>query len=488
MAKAIKFRASKLEYVPSNQLTIEGFSTNFHADLDLNNRWVKMSSKIPWDALVSVYNMGLKNKKTGAKGINPRVVLAAMIIKHINGWSDRETVLQIQENVYLQFFLGFSKFVTEPIFDASTFVDFRKRLNLEAFEKLNTVIAKVGLRHIEFNQKGENTEKKSHYGKLLVDATAFPQDITYPTDLKLLNSALCKSQDLIDLLYDKKLHKIKPRTDRKKYRKIFLKVAQARQPKKSAIRNALKQQLTALAKNIKSIHTLLDSYSSIPSFIKKNDYKYLLVIQTVYWQQKQMYDQQTKTIEYRIVNIHQPHIRPIVRGKLKAKVEFGSKINLSLVAGYNFLDEFSWEAFNEGQYLKESVEKYKKRHGFYPEKVLVDKIYSTRENRKWLQSLDIKLQAKPLGRPKAGDNPVSPGERNAIEGLFGQAKGKYRLDRVMARLDITSKSWIACTLLVLNLIKLVGASTLLTLVYGKKSKNLINFRPLIPQITHTQVA
>ena len=91
-----------------------------------------------------------------------------------------------------------------------------------------------------------------------------------------------------------------------------------------------------------------------------------------------MFAENTHSIEHRIVSIHQPHVRPIVRGKTNANVEFGAKINVSLMNGYAFLDDLSWDAFNEGTRLMASVEKYKKRFGYYPEEVLADKIYCNR--------------------------------------------------------------------------------------------------------------
>ncbi|HEX7411790.1 MAG TPA: transposase, partial [Bacteroidales bacterium] len=69
----------------------------------------------------------------------------------------------------------------------------------------------------------------------------------------------------------------------------------------------------------------------------------------------------------------------------------------------------------------------------------------------------IKLRAKPLGRPTAVDvEHVRPGERNPIEGKFGQAKTAYGMNRIKARLQQTSQSWIATIVLVLNLVKLAG--------------------------------
>jgi len=249
--------------------------------------------------------------------------------------------------------------------------------------------------------------------------------------------------------------KLKPRTYREIARKEYLHVAQKKHKTKKEIRHALRKQLSYLNRNIKYIHQLLKCLDSIP--LNKKEYKYLLVIQTLYEQQKLMYDNRTHSIEHRIVSMHQPHVRPIVRGKTNAYVEFGSKIQMSIMNGITFLEDLSWDAFNEGTRLISTVENYKRRFGYYPEKVLADKIYCNRDNRAKLKALNIILVAKPLGRPSlAVDNHIRPGERNPIEGKFGQAKTAYGMNRIKARLQDTSESWIASIVLVLNLIKLIG--------------------------------
>lgn len=195
-----------------------------------------------------------------------------------------------------------------------------------------------------------------------------------------------------------------------------------------------------------------------------------MVLHTVYEQQKEMYENRIHRIDHRIVNIHQPHVRPILRGKEKAKTEFGSKLQVSLVSGFTFIDYLDWEAFNESGYLVGSVEKYKKRFSFYPADVLADQIYCTRANRKAMKERGIHLAAKPLGRPKAGavQNHVRPGERNPIEGKFGQGKVKYGLDNIRAKLDTTSVSWVALIALVLNLINLMGEALVSLLITKAK--------------------
>jgi IS5 family transposase len=479
MAKALKPRASKQQYFGQNQLTLVGFESPFSQSLNPYNRWVVLSHKIPWDLLVNTYQRQMGNRKTGADGINPRVAIGAMILKHICNLSDRETVLQIQENMYMQYFIGYSSFSDEEPFDPSLFVDFRKRLGIEQINAINDKILGLGNKdelkkdtddnipcdlpgspnegpQEATSQSGAEEEMSiTHKGKLITDATACPQDIAYPTDLNLLNDSREKSEELIDILFKSHLHSTKPRTYREIARKEYLHTAQKKVKSKKEIRNAVRKQLNYLKRNLKSIDTLLDAYQSIP--LDRHQHKYLLVIHTLYDQQRTMFEERTHSIDHRIVSIHQPHVRPIVRGKTNANVEFGSKIQVSLMNGFAFLDDLSWEAFNEGTRLMASVEKYKARFGYYPEEVLVDKIYCNRFNRAALKDLGIKLRAKPLGRPKAVDvEHVRPGERNPIEGKFGQAKTAYGLNRVKARLQQTSQSWIATIVLVLNLVKLAG--------------------------------
>jgi IS5 family transposase len=293
----------------------------------------------------------------------------------------------------------------------------------------------------------------------LMDATVAPQNITFPTDLKLLNEAREKSEQLIDILYDPALHgKTKVRTYRNIARKAFLNTAKKKSKTSKEIYKANGSQLRYLKRNLGHINDLKAVYVSnglvIP--LKKRAEEYIAVMTIVYEQQNIMHQTKTKSIPNRIVNLHQRYVRPIVRGKEGKKVEFGSKLQVSLSNGYTFLDKLSWENFNEGTCLISSVENYKNRFGYYPAEVLADKIYCTRENRRRLKELQIELRAKPLGRPKkeAQSNLVSPGERNPIEGKFGQSKVGYGLDNIKAKLQTTSESWIASIILVVNLVNL----------------------------------
>jgi hypothetical protein len=482
--KRPKKLAAKPAYISPNQLTLVGFETPFVQQLNKDNRWVKMSQAIPWDKIVPYYDQ-LFSSSEGRAPISGRVIIGAMIIKHIEGLTDRATIQHIEENMFMQYFLGYSSFTNEAPFTAPLFVAIRKRMSLELTSKISDVIAL----HCMSDQEPEEppaTDREppddtsttaaqeqgqapasikpadpAPTGKLIMDATVAPQHITFPTDLKLLNAARIKSEQLIDLLYDGELHgKIKPRTYRNIAQKAFLNTAKKKAKTQKEIYKANGRQLRFLRRNLIHIDTLLAAYSSFP--LKPKEQKYLLVLHTVYEQQEQMHSTHTKSVAHRIVNIHQPHVRPIVRGKDKAKVEFGSKLQVCLVNGFTFIDRLSWEAFNEGQWLQESVQRYKQRFGYYPKEVLADQIYCNRNNRKWMKEKGIRLMAKPLGRPAASAVAVHlrPGERNPIEGKFGQGKLAYGLDCIKAKLKDTSESWIACIALVLNLVNMTRQALL----------------------------
>ncbi len=123
----------------SKQLTIAEFDWPFDTALDKHNRWVKLSACIPWDALAEFYYQGFAADR-GRPMKEARLVIGAVIIKHKLCLSDVETVQQIQENPYLQFFVGLPGYQTTEPFAASLFVEIRKRMGEAVFEGFHRAI------------------------------------------------------------------------------------------------------------------------------------------------------------------------------------------------------------------------------------------------------------------------------------------------------------------------------------------------------------
>lgn len=457
------------------QLSFENFYLPFGGKLSGENRWVKLAELIEWEEFEAQYAEQL-SEDMGAPAKSFRMALGALIIKERLGTSDIETVEQIRENPYLQYFLGLSEYSDKAPFEASMLVHFRKRLQLALIGQINEAI----VQQVHLSDSAEQAEVKAdssqqqdnddddpppppNAGQLIVDASCAPGDIRYPTDLSLLNEARQQTEHIIDVLYAQVRGQViqKPRTYRHQARQQYLHVAKQRQVKHKALRKAVGQQLRYVRRNLVHIDALIAAGASLAQ-LDKQLYRKLLVISELFRQQQWMYQQRQRRIDDRIVSIAQPHARPIVRGKAGTPVEFGAKLAISCVNGYVFLDHLDWNNFNESTDLPDQIEHFKRRFGHYPASVHADQIYRTHANRKSCRDRGIRLSGKPLGRPKADEQAqvqkqiqADAAVRNQVEGKFGVAKRRFSLARVMAKLAPTAETAIAVTVLVMNLEQLL---------------------------------
>jgi len=418
------------------------------------------------------------------------MALGALLIQVKLDLTDEETVNQISENPYLQYFIGLDTFLQTPPFNASTMTNFRKRLKIDDIKEIDeylyqfkagSVDEKVETQHkdndeddseqnpptnlSEATHRDSDCQTTENKGQLIVDASCAPADIHFPTDLGLLNKAREKSELMIDILWKTRKNvdeKVKPRTHRKKGRRAFVGILKQKRPGRKKLRAAINVQLCCLKRNLQTIEKL-----KMHSHLKNlgySLYRDLLVIQTLYAQQHEMYTQKKRTVADRIVSISQPHVRPIVRGKAGARVEFGAKFSISVINGWNFLDTVSFDAYNEGSELIDQIEKFKKRTGYYPVSVHADHIYRNKRNRKYCKERSIRLSGPKLGRPTQNEERLKvekeleyadAGERNIVEGRFGIGKRRYGLNKIMTKLKSTSETSIALIFLMMNLDRII---------------------------------
>ena len=482
-----------IQYTSEKQLLLEGFETEFEKWIDPTNKWVKLSHLVPWDELSEAYDQTL-SKTMGRPGKDGRLVIGALILKHFYRYSDEETIEQIQMNPYYQYFVGFKAFQKEPAFCPSLFVDIRKRMDEKVYKKfeqsLTDEIEKIQSsktkeqkpktllgKHTDEKQASQNSDNK---GTLIVDATIADQDIRYPTDLSLLNEAREISEKIIDVLYKQSSRTQKPRTYRQIARKAFIFCAKQKRLSIKKRRQGIKKQLQYLRRNLSHIESLLDEQTQsilhqtvetilqMKFFLGKNLLRKYYIIQHLYQQQRELYRENKRRVSDRIVSIHQPQVRPMVRGKAGKKVEFGAKLGVAINEdGMSYVDHLSWDAYNETNDIEQHIENYKKVHGHYPEVLLGDQIYGTRKNRRLLKEKGIRFGGKSLGRPKKqtqeNEKEIKKAKqqqkedhqnRIPIEGKFGQGKQGYRLNNILARTAKTSESWIRNIFFVMNLLVL----------------------------------
>jgi hypothetical protein len=234
----------------------ESFEFPHGGKLASDNRWVMMAQLIPWSEFEAEYaqNFALS---LGPPAKSFRVALGALIIKEKLGTSDRETVEQIRENPYLQYFIGFSSYSNEIPFDASLLVHFRKRISFNLINKVNQQMVKK-IREAttpqpkQTKKKQKSQEKGATLGKLLLDATCASADITYPTDIGILDRTRMQTEKILYILYESIKDRCpkKPRTYRKKARKDYLAIAKQRRPNRAKKAAAIKKQLQYIKRNL----------------------------------------------------------------------------------------------------------------------------------------------------------------------------------------------------------------------------------------------
>lgn len=239
---------------PSLQLTIEDFILPFSGKLSAENRWVQLAKIIPWDEIEKEYAfMFPSDRGNVAKPV--RMALGSLIIQARSGFTDRETVQQITEDPYLQYFIGLKEYQLTKPFTPVALVKFRKRFNAKRLAKINELIVAAEAAHKKTPKDSRDNQDDHHHddrdpqnglvpensehataqetevplekpvpnqGNLILDATCTPADLHYPTDLGLLNEAREKLDEIIDTF-----HKAtgsgqrRPRTYRQKARRDY---------------------------------------------------------------------------------------------------------------------------------------------------------------------------------------------------------------------------------------------------------------------------
>ena len=207
----------KAELAPSPPSDFElPFEGRFSAD-----------NRFPWSEFEEDYAENFPTEM-GAPAKSFRMALGALIIKEKRGISDRETVEQIRENPYLQYFIGQSTYSNKLPFDQSLLVHFRQQISANLINKVNErMVKRIRETTPKPPEKKKDSDAKNespNQGKLIIDATCAPADISYPTDLGVFNRVRVHTEKIIDILYKSLKVKIKnkPRIYQKIARKDYL--------------------------------------------------------------------------------------------------------------------------------------------------------------------------------------------------------------------------------------------------------------------------
>jgi IS5 family transposase len=400
----------------------EGYSPKYN--FFKNSLLGQIHDSIPWDELVSC----LPEERSGRGApswFGGKGMFALMFLKAYFNISDRQLLERFNTDWSLQYFCGKVLAEDQQVKDMTIMTRIRAYIEKHCqWDKLQDVL----IHH------WKHDVNNSHV--LLMDATCYESYIRFPTDVKLLWE--CCEWVFEDMLFDvcSELGIKRPRSKFREQRTAQMAYSRKR---KNSFKETLKRRkalVYLLGKGIGQLQDILDKYRGAGLDLK--DFARFAVIKKVHLQQKYLLHNPPSELKDRIVSLHKPYLRPVVRGKENKKVEFGAKAHVLQVDGLAFIDTLDFKAFNECTRLKLSV--FKHRRFFGPAKQLgADRIYATNKNRKFCTDNKIftcfpKKGPKKLSKAeKTLSSEISKQRATVMEGVFGTNKNFYGLGKIKVK-------------------------------------------------------
>lgn len=429
--------------------------TIFDKDSHYSSKWYIFKSVtelgaihgvIDWDSLEGL----LPKKKTmrGAPGwLGRRGLFGLMFLKHYTGLSDEKLLERFHTDWAMQLFCGVLLQDNERIRDTAFVSRVRKYLSF----------------HLDLNQFQDQmlSHWKAHYMTdkhvQLSDATCYESYIRYPTDVKLL-------WECCEKLWSKMIPELsqafglkRPRSKYLVQRQKYLGYSKLRKKSRRKTLARRKALLRLLSRGIDCYQQLL--HQSQGQGLSEKLSGLFRTIKHIYQQQEYMLKNAGSTVKHRIVSLHKPYVRPIVRGKENKPVEFGMKVHMNQTGGINIIEHASFDNFNECKRLKISIVKHKHRFGDCTH-ISADRIYATNENRRYVTAKGIHTNFDKKG-PVKDDKATQRmkqalnGARSAyMEGSFGNEKNHYGLRKIKALSQGTELVWLFFGVMTANAVRI----------------------------------
>jgi IS5 family transposase len=442
--EVFKFGADKFPLQMYQNLLFEQ-TPQIRSDAFYSTELGHLYQSIPFDALAKQISppVSLPYGKGCKPWFNLKGGIALQVLKSYLQCSDAMLVQHINGNWMMQMFCGIQLRGTQQIKDKDIVGRWRKHIsrNLD-IDKLQIACLQHWKPYMEGVQAG------------FCDATVYESYIAYPTDAKLIWKSCT---DVFAMLKDvrKRLKIRASRSNHSKRQQEYLSVAKSKKKSRRKSKRLCKSLLKYLQRLQQQLGDLLQKHKGTLA-LSNRQYRRLATITTVKEQQWQIHFGNQGTVPARIVSLHKPHVRAIIRGKEVKPVEFGAKVNMLQVDGINFIEHISFDNFNEGTRLKSTVEMQKRYFGKCHQ-MGADAIYATNANRTYCTQNNITTSFVQKG--KEGKDAQQKSQMRSLlgkvrstvlEGSFGNQKNHYQMDKIKAKTEDTESVWIFFSLLTSN--------------------------------------
>ncbi len=271
--------------------------------------YIVLMKELPWDELLDQF-AEYYTDDNGRPSIPVKNMIFLLLVKHREGYSDRELTDRIKVDIVLQKALNI------------LFRDAQNYVHHSSFSKFRSKIGEQDARQIEEAvQKFVKKKAASKTKKVFVDTTVCPSNIAFPTDIHLLEKARRQCLKII-----KTYSEIPLRTYSRTACRVFISYIKFRKARRQKTRVIHGKMIRFLKRNLSQAEEALESTMKdkkiLSSKIQK-DLAMLRTIRTMLEQQIQLHGKVPRSgkkseisIPDRIVSIYKDYIRPIPRGKI----------------------------------------------------------------------------------------------------------------------------------------------------------------------------
>lgn len=335
--------------------------------------------------------------RKGRPGMAPDRVLRCCVLKHLKGWSFRETARELRCNLIYR---RFTHFDAEGTPDHTVFIRTFALLSPSITEKIHERVVGVA------RQKGV-----AHGDRLRTDTTCVESNVHYPTDSSLLGDGIrVLSRSLKYIAAECKGYALKVVDHARavKYRLLEIRRAAKCQTEASRqrMRDSYHQLLALTRKVVRQAGQVVERWKrgklrvigSLPKVEAQASQlrHFLPLVQKVIAQTKERVWGGNTRVPGKVLSIFEPHTQVIRKGKAHKPNEFGRLVRIDevengIVSGYQVLegnpdDSRSWLP---------ALEQHQARFGYVPQLATADRGFFSAKNEREAETLGVAKVALP---------------------------------------------------------------------------------------------
>lgn len=396
----------------------------------------------------------------GRSEVPIRPYMRLMILKEIFQYGYETLVEDVSTNLSLKKFCRIPMDLDVP--DSTTLIKLTHKYGENTIQELNNLLA------VKLSKKNSKSARR-----IRIDTTVVESNIHYPTDSGLLMDCVNSIKQVVKSISDTASEltgdfRSKSRTAKSKLLSIVKTLKRRSGDSKTEVRKITDEMADIVLEAAEGAKRILkramENPAKVDSRLSKKLQSIIKTTEKIVEQAKAV-NEGNINLKDRIISIHDQDARPIKKGKLGKKVEFGYKLQISenadgIITSYElYKGNPSDEAL-----LEDAIRQHIELFGKAPETIAADRGYGTKANEEYCTTVGVKNICIPRRGKKSKAQMETERKstfkkyqrwRAGIEGRISYLKRCFGLARLRVRGYSVSKSVVGWGILAHNLIKAV---------------------------------